>query len=197
MHLPRTAISLRRGATLIEVLLAALLLAVALAAILGAYLWQQVLNEHSRNLSLAIQDANRVMERLRQRNTGCTDPTAQPPAGANWDVWLASADGGGKSLQPTLNTQELIVVTCQNRDGTQYCPAAQMGTEWHAAGPAGTQNPLRVTVAVCWRSRSRIIGECSWNGVALAADDTLPVALDTAGVIDSPAMLTTLVTCRS
>jgi hypothetical protein len=51
--------------------------------------------------------------------------------------------------------------------------------------------PLQVTVAVCWRHRNRVIGECAWDGVALSANDA-----DGDGVIESPAMLTTLVTCR-
>ena len=181
-----------------EVLLGGVALAVAIAAILGAYLGQITLSEHARNLQLATQDANRVMEQLRQRNIGCGgSPSAAPTdAAASWNAWLDGAAGGGKSVQPTPAVNERIVVTCQNRDGTQYCPASQMGADWHAAGAAGTLNPLRVTVAVCWRHRQRTLGECTWDGAALTPDDTLAMPSDTANVIDSPAMLTTLITCR-
>ena len=178
------------GFTLAEIVLGAMVLAVAAAAILGAYVGQVTLNEHARNLSLAIQDANRVIERIRQTNASCggAAPTAAAQDGqANWDAWLTSAFGGGKSIQPDPANNEFVAVTCQNNvSGT---PGA-----CNASG-----DPFRVTVAVCWRHRGRIIGECraaggvgpgleAWEAVVMPADD--------ANVIQSPAMLTTLVTCR-
>ncbi len=187
------------GFTLIEIVLGALTLVVAATAILGAYLGQGILNEHARNLSLAVQDANRVIEQIRLQNSPCagTNPTISPPVGfTSWDAWLTGA-GGLKSIQPTPATTELIVVTCQDRTGAEYCPANQMGAEWHAAGPNTPDNPIRVTVSVCWRQRNRTIGECGFNAGALTPNDALPMPADTLGVIDSPAMLTTLVTCRS
>lgn len=45
------------GLTLVEVVLAALILAIVVSAILGAYMGQVTLNEHARNLSFAINDA--------------------------------------------------------------------------------------------------------------------------------------------
>jgi type II secretory pathway pseudopilin PulG len=176
------------GFTLAEVLLGGMALAVAMAAILGAYLGQVTLNEHARNLSVAVQDANRVMERLRQQNSPCvgtSNPSAAAPAGfASWDAWLndtGATGGGGKSILPTPAANELITVTTQNAAGT---------------GPPGAnENPIRVTVAVCWRHRNRTLGECTWNNVNLVADEAVPMPADT-NVIDSPAMLTTLVTCR-
>ena len=167
------------GFTLAEVVLGGAVLVVAVAAILGAYVGQVTLNEHARNLSSAIQDANRIIEEVRHQNSSCTAPTALPPAPYNtlvsrWDEWLANAVGG-KSIQPN----ELIVVTAQNRDGT---------ASW--APPPG-DNQIRVTAAVCWRHRNRTIGECAWDGTVLSASDT-----NGNGVIESPAMLTTLVTCR-
>lgn len=179
-----------QGFTLAEILLGGMVLTIAIAAILGAYVGQVTLNEHSRNLSLAIQDANRIIERIRQQNADCgaaATPQIIPPGVTRWDLWLTP-----KSM-PAVNN-ELIVVTCQNSGATQYCPAGQMGGEWHAAGAAGTADPLRVTVAVCWRHRGRVIGECS--GTPLQADVTVTVPNDDASIIESPAMLTTLVTCR-
>jgi len=49
------------GFTLAEVVLGGMALTVAIAAILGAYIGQLTLNEHARNLSAAIQDANWVI----------------------------------------------------------------------------------------------------------------------------------------
>src|SRR3990167_4535612 len=110
------------GFTLIEVVLGAMTLAVAIAAILGAYLGQLTLNEHARNISLAVHDANRVIEQMRQENTPCTVFTNPPrpeivPAGAaSWNGWMDAA-GVTKSLQPNPAVNELIVVTCQDADG--------------------------------------------------------------------------------
>ena len=174
-----------------------MVLAVAAAAILGAYVGQMTLNEHARNLSLAIHDANRVMEQIRQQNASCVgNPSVIPPGGAgtSWNTWMnAGNPGAPKSLQPSGDTNERLVVTCQDRDGAVYCDGTQVGNEWHAKGGA-PQNPLRVTVAVCWRHRNRTIGECGWTGGALTASPATDANGN--GVIESPAMLTTLVTCR-
>jgi len=178
------------GFTLVEVVLGGLVLAIAIAAILGAYVGQLTLNEHARNLSMAINDANRVIEQIRQQNSPCAGaaPSIQWPSDGSWNGWLGNlAAGGGKSIQPDPNNNEFVATTCQEADGSPTYPSCS------AADTAGA-NPVRVTVAVCWRHRGRIIGEC---------DDTTPptpnegrvVANDTAA-IDSPAMLTTLVTCR-
>ena len=177
------------GFTLAEIVLGGMLLSIALAAILGSYVGEVTLNEHARNLSLAIQDANRVIEQIRQNNAACSPnpPLAQWPSGASWDGWLNDpAAGGGKSLQPDPTNNELVVVTCQAQAGGAPVDCT-------AAGP----DPLRVTVAVCWRHRGRIIGECAANGAALQPDETVSVPNEDLDIIQSPAMLTTLVTCRS
>lgn len=205
-----------RGFTLVELLIGAAILVTAIVALLGAFLGQVTLNEHARNLTWAVNDANRVMEQVRQQNSGsgCTTPTAVPPSSAGcpgppagtclrWDQWLASTTpgtgGGGKSVQPSPNVNELIVVTCQDQDGgaaaSDHCErGSQVGTgEWtgHPDGTATTFDPIRLTVAVCWRHRGRVLGECTWNGATLQANDA-----DGDGVIESSAMLSTLMTCR-
>ena len=169
------ALTDRRGLTLVEMLIAAAILAVAITAILGAYFMQVALTEHSRNMAWGANDASRVMERLRQQNTGgaCTTPSAAAPGGfASWDVWLADATangGGGKSIQPNPNTNELVVVT-----------------------PTGV-DPMTLTVAVCWRQRNQTWGECTWNGASLVPN---PAAGSNPAVTESPIMLATLMTCR-
>ncbi len=192
----------RGGFLLVEVLISGMVLAVAMAALMGAYVSQMTLNEHSRNLSSAIHDANRVLERIRQDQVGCETPDIRPPTGTSWDAWLTA-----KSVTDVVG-EEVIVVTCVTSGlagtpdpATEYCGndgagafEDQVGSgEWQVdAEPADPFDPLQVTVAVCWRHRSRTIGECAWNDEALSADDA-----DGDGVITSPAMLTTLVTCRS
>ena len=192
----------RSGMTLIEAMLATAVLVVAITALLGAFLGQTLLNEHARHLTWAINDANRVMESLRQLNINCSTPSAALPIGTQWDNWLADTTalgGGGKSVQPDPNLYERIFVTCQDRDGgassTDYCATNQTGSgEWHQkpAGPT-SYDPIRVTVSVCWRERNRTIGECTWNtgSQTFSANDA-----DGDGVIESPAMLSTLMTCR-
>ena len=121
-----------------ELLIAAAIFLIAIAALFWASFSQRTLNEHSRNLSWAINDASRVIERLRQQNrgSGCATPSAAWPAGStSWDNWLDTA-GGGKSLP--VGAGEVVAVN-----------------------PSGGPDPIQVTVAVCWQHRSRQIGTCA------------------------------------
>ena len=166
---------LPRGLTLVELVLGAGMLVVAFTGLLQAWLSQLTLNEHSRDLSWAVNDADRVMERIRQQNASatCSVPTVTAPAGfASWDAWLADTTangGGGKSIQPNPAVNELIVPSTSGAD------------------------PIQVSVAVCWRNRGRTLGECAWNGAALSPN---PGAGGDPAVTESPAMLSTLVSCR-
>ena len=198
-----------QGLTLVEVVLASLTLAIALTALLGAYLSQLTLNEHAHHLSLAVHDANRVIEQIRQDNVACSTPEINPSnlAGAptSWDAWLQAQ---GKSLpSPTPGVDEQIVVTCLRRNPSSppvnpndYCGtggSAQGGSgEWRVNSGTTTFSMLQVTVSVCWRHRNRTIGECTWNGTALLPSDGGNGPNEYVGVIESPASLTTLVTCR-
>lgn len=195
------------GFTLIEFVLGTMTLAIAMAAIFGAYVGQVTLNEHARNLTLAVHDANRVIEGLRQLNWGCTaQPSAVSTVGspASWDAWLTGSTGGGKSIGLS-STDELIAVTCLRRGApatpadADYCGTTdQVGSgEWKTRAANTDYDPIQVTVAVCWRHRNRTIGECTWGGAALTAQDGANGPNSSVGIIESPAMLTTLVTCRS
>ena len=171
---PSTAAARRRGLTLLELLLAVAICLMAIGVLVSVFLQQRILSEHTRNLTWATNDASRVIEELRKRNSGggCV-PSANAPAGfASWDAWLGNTGatgGGGKSVQPTPTTNELVVVTSSGTD------------------------PLSVIVAICWRNRNRIVGECTWNGAALSPN---PGAGGNPAVTESPAMLSTLLTCR-
>jgi type II secretory pathway pseudopilin PulG len=188
--LPDRFLTVKGGFTLIELLIGAATLAIAIVALLGAFFGQITLNEHARNMTWAINDANRVMERLRQLNTGCgaNPPSADPndarmgaDASATWDVWLTA--NGDKSIRPDPVNNELIVVSCRNSAGTLNCVA--------------NDDPKQITVAVCWRHRGRILGECAANGAGLQLSDGANGFPAGDGITGSPAMLTTLMTCRS
>lgn len=209
----------RKGFTLIELMLVIAILVISLAAILAAVMGQLALSEHARNMSLALNDVNRVVEQIRQVNRNCATPNNTPPAGfRSWDLWLEgtvlSGGGGGKSLPAPSN--ELVMVSCVNAAGaqaagTQRCAVGatpQIGQmEWNfqpANPPAVQQDPMQVTVSVCWRHRGRVIGECLWPPGAAGWDAT-PANWDTdvaypgtdrPNIIDSPVSVTTLVTCR-
>ena len=164
------------GFTLVELMVGAGVLVVAVVALLSTFATQLTVTANTQNLDEAMNDATRVMEALRRQNSNaaCAAPSATAPVGfATWDAWLANTGvtgGGGKSIQPTPNTNELVVVTAAGAD------------------------PLTVTVAVCWRGRNRTIGECTWNGAALARN---PGAGGDLAVTESPAMLSTVLTCRT
>lgn len=211
------------GLSLVEIVLGAVVLAIVLAAILGAYMGQVTLNEHARNLSFAMNDAGRVMEQIRSENAGCVsssppdvDPQLRGVVGDpdDWDEWMNTVgQGAPKSigLDPITganrdNSQERIVVTClrQGVSGTpvdtDYCgDQDQVGAgEWRVhAGPSSPApfNPIQVTVAVCWRHRGRVVGECRWDGSALQPEDRSGTG--SVGVIESPVMVTTLIACSA
>lgn len=143
-----------RGLTLVELLIGALLLVVGIVTLLEAFVRQQALNEHARNLSWAMNDATRVMERLRELNTGCTTPSTTPPAAecggcTTWDAWLASAAGGAGKSVTTPGAGEVVAMNASGVD------------------------PVTVTVAVCWTHRGRALGNCA------VAPPTSPAALTT------------------
>ena len=168
-----------------EFLIAAMLFTVSIVALLGAYVSQSALNEHARDLSWAMTDANRVMEEIRLRNSNpCVGVGAVPVAtsplggvnpGPGWDDWLRGA-GGGKSLEQAAapaRSQEYVVVS----------------------GIEGT-DPMQITVAVCWREHARIVGECAWNGAVLSPSQGSN-GFPNDGIIQSQVMLMTRMTCRS
>jgi hypothetical protein len=163
----------RDGVTLAEVLTGASILLMAIVALMTTLIAQNKLNEHSRNVSWATNDATRVLEQLQMQNSEgiCGTVDTAPPAGfASWDAWLADTTvngGGGKSVPP-LAAGELVVLN----------------------PPVGA-NPVQVSVTVCWRHRDRDIGECQWNGAQMVAADS-----NGDGIITSPATLSTRLTCR-
>ena len=126
----------------------------------------------------------------------------------------------------STNLLELVAVTCQDEDGgataSDYCSTAttpsQVGAaEWKVRSDmtpsnigAPPFNPLRVTVAVGWSQDQRVIGGSSTGAEFTSSvvgcgkgctTQTLTVGPDqnsggVIGVIESQAMVTSLVTCR-
>lgn len=201
------------GFTLVEILLGASILSVAIVALMGAFFGQSYLNTHARFLASSMNDATRVMELVREQNmgTGCTLPSARPPTGESWNAWFNANDA--KSIdQPNAEANELIVVTCQNEAGTVYCGPNQTGrnewTPWYNAAAHGgvavansSEAMIRVTVAVGWRAQQRSVGQGTTGSEFTYVTQGLGVFrigpdADGDGVIESQAMLTTLVTCR-
>ena len=195
-----TAESTQVGLTLVEMLIAGVVFVVGLLTFFEAQFSAVPLREHARNLSWATNDATRVVEQLRDQNSGagCAVPDARPLGGGTWDAWLGAA-GGGKSIQPAAN--ERIMVTCQeegDQDGDgilwEYCGTGQITNgvngEWASVGIATSYPLVRLTVAVCWRNRGRVIGECQWNGAQLVANDNGD------RVLTSPGMSSTVLACR-
>jgi hypothetical protein len=161
--------------SLAELLVGVGILLGAILTLLASLAGQLTVNEHARNLSWATHDATRVLERLRRQNSEgvCAVVNVAPPTGfPSWDAWLADASangGGGKSMPPNPLMNELVVVT-----------------------PVGV-DPVAVTVAACWRHRGRVVGECIWDGATLTPN---PGAGGDPLVTESPASLSTLITCR-
>jgi hypothetical protein len=182
------------------------ILAVANVTLLSVITQHMTLNEHARNVTWAVNDATRVMERWRQQNRGCAFPSLTPPTGfTSWNTWLgtptSSGGGGGKSVQPDPNTDELVVVTCRDAATNASCgDVSQVGTgEWSGTRQAGQSTAfplLQTTVTICWRHRNRVLGECNWNGAALSPNDDPPTG-NNDDVVTSPATLSTLMTCRA
>src|SRR3989338_4691942 len=115
-----------RGFTLIEIMLGTSIMVIVLVAMLGSFLGQSTLNQNSRNMMAAMNDATRVMEQIRQQNsTSVADswcataglPSAAPPinpstnqAYVRWDDWLR-AQNLGKSIQlPSGSSRDVELV---------------------------------------------------------------------------------------
>lgn len=97
---------------------------------------------------------------------------------------------------PDIN--ERIIVTCRDsRNIATPCgTATQVGAgEWNVQAGDTDFNPLRATIAVCWRQGGRVTGECRWDGAQLVPEDAPPIG-NNDGIITSPAQLQTLVSCR-
>lgn len=116
----------KSGFTLLELLIGTAVLIVALVGLIAAYTGCFVLNENARNLTIAINDAQCVMEEMRDRNI--TSNIVQE----NWTTWAATdlPNGGGCN---SLDNENIVVTY-----------------------PSGTTvTPLRILATVNWTEKSR------------------------------------------
>ena len=156
----------KAGFTLVEVMIATLILTIALGGLLHAFSACLILNENSRNLSLALNGAQDVIEQIRNSNFANIMNFNNPPnnpfqLGSNWFL---------------SNNDHIGIIEVIN-DGSDI--------------PAGITNAnlLQVRVVICWRQQGgRIIGEAIDVAGALVSND-----LDGDGKIESPAELITLI----
>ncbi len=167
----------QEGFTLIEMMMGASIMAVVGAALVGALLGQSSLNATARNLTAAMSDATRIMEEIRQQNTGANCLAGIPSAAApknrsSWDYWLYN-DAAKTIPTGVPDRLERIAVTCteegdQNRDGIQNNAVCGKGGarpqvsggEWNnPPNTPTTFDPIRVSVAVGWVQGQRVIGQ--------------------------------------
>jgi len=151
-HLVCDRMRSERGLTFIEILITTIVIGLSVVALSSMIAGQLSFNEHARNVVLAMNDVNRVMEAMRAQNrssAGCVQPTTAPPSGANWETWLGNplpGGGGGRSLTFSGANEAVGVLS----------------------GAAGS-DPLSVSIAVCWTHRARRIGDCDPSDGAVSS----------------------------
>lgn len=115
------------GFTLLELMIGTAVLIIALVGLIAAYMGCFALNESARNLTIATNHAQCVMEEIRDRNV-TSNITKE-----DWTAWAAADPPGGGGCN-TLDT-EIVQVTY----------------------PLGTTiNPLEILVTISWSDRDRI-----------------------------------------
>jgi len=114
------------GFTLLELMIGACVLILGLVALISAYIGCFALNESARNLTIATNHAQCLMEKIRDYNIP-SNITQE-----DWTTWAATdlPDGGGCN---TLNNETINVTY-----------------------PSGTgANPLEILVTVNWTEKNR------------------------------------------
>lgn len=116
----------RLGFTFMEILMSMLVFTISILALIGLYVTVAQLNESSRNLMQAVNDARAVLEAVREdSNSGLNTVMAK-----NWTSW--SATNGLTSLR-----SEAVAV------------------RWPGWPAISTSDPLPVTCTVSWEERTR------------------------------------------
>jgi len=115
-----------RGFTIIEIMIALLVVTIAIVGYVGANIMAQRNAEEMHERTIAIQDANRIIEQMRTASKTATFP-------ANVVTAFPSPDPSGKISQFSNLTNENISVSYAN----------------------ATANPLDVLVTISWTSYAR------------------------------------------
>ncbi len=122
----------RNGFTLIELMIGITLVGTVLLSLLAGYMACLTLNEISRDIMIATEDARRVIEQMRSLSVS----TLSDITGINWTTW--AVNNGLNAL-----TSEQITVSYTDRDAT---------------GTGLDDDPLYVTVTVNWQEKTRARG---------------------------------------
>lgn len=116
----------KTGFTLLELMIGGTVLVLALVGLIAAYIGCFTLNESAKNLTVAINDAQCVMEEIRDRNL------VYLIIQQNWTTWAAlnPPQGGG------CNTLDNEVTTVTYPSGTN-------------------QDPIEILITVSWTEKGR------------------------------------------
>ena len=130
MKIEKTCIQSQKGFSLIEVLFASAVILLLVVGFLGSSTALQFANQAAYERSIALQDANQVIERMRNTAVSGTFPG---------NVTAVYPNNGAVSGFTSL-TSEAVSVTYTDRNGD---------------GNALTDNPLDVTVTVTYLENGR------------------------------------------
>lgn len=119
------------GFTLVELMIAVLIFASAVVIMLLAFVSAEALTESSRNLTQAVEDAQTVMERIRDDLQSSADPEAFVAAfpESTYEDWVIDQQNGDTQFNDLTN--EAVEVTY---------------------GDAG-EDPLPISVEISWEER--------------------------------------------
>lgn len=114
------------GFTLLELMIGTAVLIIALVGLISAYIGCFALNESARNLTIAVNDAQCVMEEIRDMNIPL-NITSQ-----DWSAWaIADSPGGGG---------------CNKLDNETVTITYPLGT---------SVEPLEILITVNWTEKNR------------------------------------------
>ncbi len=167
-----------KGLTISEIMLAVCLLIVVISAILLAYTNCFVLIDSIKNTNIATNAAQSLIEKIR-----CSPYSLL----TNYQVQIDDTIYDLNLVSGNLYSLNFTVSNLPSNQGVIYVD--------YDYDHDGTENPefLEVTVSICWRQGSRVIGEDSnLNGVLDAGEDK-----NGNNKIDSPVEFTTRIVNRS
>ena len=160
----------QQGFTLVELMIAVLILTISLSGLLHAFSTCFILNENSRNISLALNGAQEMIEQI--RNDDFDDI---------YDTYNGGMFNLGSDWFLSDNDHKGVIEVIKNGSDTASITNDDL---------------LQVRVVICWRQQGgRIIGEdINLNGeLDTGEDKSSPLN----GRIDSPAELITLISNQS
>jgi len=164
-------LSSQRSFTLVEVLIATVIVVIALCGIMATYVSCFELLYVSKNVSIATNAAQGLMEEIRGHRNPCSSSTIPFTQIAN-DYNCSDSETGYNDLNFIVNNMPTSrgVVSIDDTD----------------------PELLRITISVCWKQNNRLFGEDkNLNGVLDAGEDA-----NGNSIIDSPVQLIALVVNR-